>query len=152
MKRSCLFIVLVVFLLIINPVYAAPGINTLGGLGINDYGDCSYGNRAGKSLIQKIINKMPGGSVSLSYSFYDTAAYPSRFFNSSTVDLFVYAGHGVKNGSYSAAHMRASSSTNTNHSSNNTSIDSFEASNGSAAFHHAYVVMYTCNWLRFYSI
>ena len=72
MKRSCLFIVLVVFLLIINPVYAAPGINTLGGLGINDYGDCSYGNRAGKSLIQKIIKKMPGGSVSLSYSFYDT--------------------------------------------------------------------------------
>ncbi|MBR3564036.1 MAG: hypothetical protein IKN92_04480 [Clostridia bacterium] len=61
MKRSCLFIALVVFLLIINPVYAAPGINTLGGLGINDYGDCSYGNRAGKSLIQKIINNIQLG-------------------------------------------------------------------------------------------
>ncbi len=150
-KYLFVYILIVLFLTSIFPVNAAPGITTIGGLGINDYGNCSYGNRAGKTLLQNIINKMPGGVVTQSFAYFDSAAYPSRFYNASTVDLFIYAGHGVVKGSYRTAHMRASSSSNTNHSSHNSTIDSFEASNGSTSFHHAYVAMYTCNWLKFSS-
>ena len=148
-RKTLLFIVILALVIQSVPVLAAPGIHTIGGLGVCNYNGCKYGEVPGRHLLQNVINRMPGGTVTQSYAYYDNSAYPSRFYNASKVDLFIYAGHGVRKDPYRVAHMRASSASNTNHSTHTSSIQSFEASNGSTSFRHAYVAMYTCNWLNF---
>ncbi len=122
-----------------------PGIDSFGGLGVNDYTNCSHGSRAGKSLVQKLASWMPV-DVTRSYLYYDGQAYPSRFLNASYVDLFVYSGHGKIIDNYRAAHFHVVSASNTTHSDATSSSNN--ASSQSTRFNHKYVAMYTCNWLN----
>lgn len=158
MRKFFVFITAMLLILTVPSinVFAAPGINSVGGLGVNDYGGSSqsgcYGDRAGASLVTKLMGRFPYESVTRSFQYLNSDAYPSRFKSSSTVDLFIYSGHGVKKTSYNTPHFYASSATKTTHKGtdhSSTSTGSFEVDTTTVLFKHAYVAVYTCNWLNF---
>lgn len=158
MRKFFVLIIVTIFILNIPAyeVYAAPGINSVGGLGVNNYGGSSsgcYGDRAGASLVKKLMGRFPSDTITHSYKYLDSDAYPSRFKNSSTVDLFIYSGHGVKKSNYNTPHFYASSASKTSHTGSDhlssSSTGSFEVDTTTVVFKHAYVAVYTCNWLNF---
>jgi len=157
MRKFFIFIMATLLLITLPSfkVYAAPGINSVGGLGVNDYGGSSgsgcYGDRAGASLVTKLMGRFPYESVTRSYQYLNSNAYPSLFKNSSTVDLFIYSGHGVKKSSYNTPHFYASSASKSSHtgSEHSSSTGSFEVDTTTVVFKHAYAAIYTCNWLNF---
>lgn len=128
------------------------GISKYYGIGVNDYTNvfayCSYGSRAGGTLVQNIADTFPSTVSKTVYR--DANAYPSRFTGAARSDLFVYSGHGLIKGNYRVAHFFASSANDSSHfnSEHTSAIDPFEASNQNLVLSHKYVAMYTCNWLN----
>lgn len=133
--------ILIITLLTIN-VHAAGVYDDFGGLGVDDYSTCPYGNRGGAAYLDKLSNRMPI-SVSIDYKYKNSSATVSRFYNSGTVDLFTYSGHGTVKGNTTCAHFAVPS-----HTTHSSGVESNEASTLGAYFHHKYVSMYTCNWLN----
>lgn len=147
MKRNVLLIVfiLMIIMLPITAFAAAPGINSnVGGLGVNSYANCPYDDRAGASYLDSLMGRMPI-NITRSYAYKNDSAYPSRLINASTVDLFIYSGHGTVKGDTTCAHF--SIPAHLTHSA--TTVESSEAASTSVAYYHPYVVMYTCNWLNY---
>jgi hypothetical protein len=148
MKKAIILLAIsMVFILSTTFAYAAPGVASAGGLGVNSYSSCSYGDRAGASYLDSLLGRMPA-TITRAYSYKNDNAYPSRMTGASKVDLFIYSGHGVVKGNYTTAHFRLSSASGS-HPSHTTSVASNEASTNTVRFTHAYVSMYTCNWLNF---
>lgn len=142
--------IIVVFILIStmsSVVLAAPGVNSTGGLGVNNYDSCPYLPLFGVNYLDKLTGRMPIW-VTRSYRYINNDAYRSRFLYASLVDMFIYSGHGDISDERSTAHFNVPS--HSTHSS--TTVGSFQAPNTSTNFHHPYVVMYTCNWLNFNNV
>lgn len=146
-KPAILALIVVLVMSTFNSfVFAAPGISSTGGLGVNLYDTCPYDNRYGVNYLDKLTGRMPIW-VTRSYRYVNNDAYRSRFLIASTVDMFIYSGHGNITEERSTAHFNTPA-----HSTHSSTVGTYQAPNTSTYFYHPYVVMYTCNWLNFDTI
>ena len=127
---------------------------TSGYAGISNYGNCSYGDRAGAQYVTNLQNSI-SSICTQSFKLTNTNANKYVFQSSwsNSVDFFAYSGHGLSSSTYSSLHFRNIGVDATNHNgadhNDPTKLAKIEARTYEIRMGESlkYATFYSCNFL-----
>lgn len=161
-KKNLVICIIFIIMLLLNSSLTMAASWESGGVGINDYKTCSFGNRVGASYVTELTNELK-----LSSSKYSVVPMPNGFLRTNanawetdlksranTVEFFAFAGHGLnmteRTGELvNSAHLAAMNSSTVFHTGSQENHDACNATSNEVRWGGTlnFVNMYCCNWL-----
>lgn len=133
--------------------FAIPSV-TGGFAGINNYGYCGYGNRAGATYVSnfnsalRILDSLGKIDYTLNYINLNNDVTVTNCTGAGATSFFVYSGHGiVYNSTNNALHVNYNSAKKSHSTLGEKTSTSINKLTTSTRFNQKYVVLYTCNQL-----